>query len=112
MNPGNYTIRIEPGNTYARTVTVTADGEPYDLTGYTASMSVTQNGEAVAGVTPTVTVLDAAAGQLAFSFDLTDVAVLDDIEDGRFTLTIASSGNAVVLTILKGRITSNRWANG
>lgn len=112
-NPGNYTIRIEPGNTYSRTVTVeNEDGTPYDLTGYTASMTLTDQGTAVAGVTPTVTITDPSGGIITFSFDLTDTAVLDDIEDGRYDLKIASSGNAVVLTILKGRLTSNRWSNG
>jgi hypothetical protein len=112
MNPGNYTIRIEPGNTYARTVTVSTEDGPYDLTGYTATMTVTDDGEEIDGVTPTVTITDPTEGVLTFSFDLSDVAVLDDIEAGRFELKIASAGNAVVLTIVKGRITSNRWANG
>lgn len=112
-NPGNYTIRIEPDNTYSRTVTVSnEDGTPYDLTGYTVAMSVTNGGTAVSGVTPTATITDPDAGEITFSFDLTDVAVLDDIEDGRYTLIVSSAGNAVVLTILKGRLTSNRWSNG
>lgn len=112
-NPGNYTIRIEPGNTYSRSLAVTqADGTPYDLTGFTATLSVTDQGVAISGVTPACSITDPDGGLVAFAFDLTDVAILDDIEDGRFTLIVANGDNSIVMTLLKGRITSNRWANG
>ena len=109
-NPANYTIRIEPGNTYSRTLTITQGGEPYDLTGYTAVMRFyDSDDDELTGVTPGITITDPENGVIQFQLDLVDTAILQDIEDGRYELKITAAGNSVVLTILKGRQTSNRW---
>lgn len=112
MNPGNYTIRIEPGNTYSRTVRLSLSGEPYDLTGYTAVLRFFDDDGDVISVTPGITITDPEGGLIAFQLDLVDTAALDTIEDGRYELKITAAGNSVVLTVLKGRLTSNRWSNG
>lgn len=112
-NPGNYTIRIEPGNTYSRSLSLTTNGTPYDLTGFSAALTVTDDGLPISGVTPACSVVgDPTDGQISFGFSLDDVEVLDLIEDGRFNLTIRNGDDSIVLTVLKGRLTSNRWSNG
>lgn len=112
-NPGNYTIRIEPGCTWAKTLTVkNSNGTPFNLTGYTPTMVVTNDDVPVPGVTPTVTVTSAINGQMTISFDLTDTAILELLEDARYLLKVSTVGNAIVLPLLKGRLTSNKWKNG
>ncbi len=110
MNPGNYTIRIEPGNTYSRTLTVTQGGEPYDMTGDTAVMRFFDaDGEEISGITPGITITDVEGGVIQFQLDLVDTDILEEIEAGRYELKITVAGNSVVITLLKGRLTSNRW---
>lgn len=110
MNPGNYTIRIEPGNTYSRTLTITQGGEPYDLTGYTPVMRFFDaNGDVIDGITPGITITDVEGGVIQFQLDLVDTDILEEIEAGRYELKITAAGNSVVITLLKGRLTSNRW---
>jgi hypothetical protein len=112
MNPGNYTIRIEPGNTYSRTLRLSQGGDPYDLTGYTAVMRFYDSDGDLVSITPGITITDEEGGVINFQLDLVDTAALENIEDGRYELKVTAAGNSVVMTILKGRLTSNRWSNG
>ena len=94
-----YDAYIEPGTDWFIKLALTnPDGTAFDLTGYTAAITFTQNGSTV--ITPTV-VFDADRTQGLLTISLTHIQTATLTNEGQYTLDV-TSGSSVVTRILYG----------
>jgi hypothetical protein len=110
MLAGVYKIVCDQGATFERLLTIEqANGNPMNLTGYTARMQVRpeiESGDVLVELTTSNggLVLGGAAGTIAMSLSPAITATID--RDGFYDLEIISSGGAVH-RVLRGRFVVN-----
>jgi hypothetical protein len=109
INPGDYNIKCPQGATFDKTFTITVNGSPMNLTGYTAAMQVREtydststllsltngSGITLGGTAGTIAVLVASTATAAiadgfYSYDLEITSgggVTDRLLQGKFVVT-------------------------
>ena len=113
----NYTIRGVRGASFTKTVFLTTSGEPFDITGYTPSISFFGRLQETigAGVDPdpdyvfdaTVTVVDAPGGELSLFLSAEDLVVCDNDENltPKYEVLLTEDANpSNVIRLLLGRV--------
>lgn len=108
--PANYTLRVEPGDTYSRTLLVKSGGVAVDLTGYTVRLKAWDSTGTdlfilTIGSGITVTPL---TGAIQFVLTPAQTLLLRYVEQGWYRLKITAPDTSE-RTLIKGRITSNHW---
>lgn len=108
METGTYNFTINKGATFSRVVTwKEADGDPIDLTGYTARMQVREYASAADPVIDLTTTnggiaLGGTAGTITLSISSTDTSNVG-VDGGVYDLELVSAGG-VVTRLLQGFI--------
>jgi len=109
INPGDYNIKCPQGATFDKTFTITVNGSPMNLTGYTAAMQVREtydssstllsltngSGITLGGTAGTIAVLVSSTATAAiadgfYSYDLEITSgggVTDRLLQGKFVVT-------------------------
>lgn len=109
MAAGRYDIIVEQGATWTRTITVTDDGTPRDLSGYTIRMQVRSkhSSETVLLEMTTgngITITDAAGGVFVVQLTAEQTGALPRVNGYRYDLEL-EDGAGVVTRLLEGRFT-------
>jgi hypothetical protein len=109
ITPGTYNIICPQGATFSKTISVAVDGQPLDLTGYSAALQVREtydsastvvsltngSGITLGGVLGTINIVVASTATAAipagyYLYDLeitTGAGVKDRLIEGKFTVT-------------------------
>jgi hypothetical protein len=105
INPGDYNIKCPQGATFDKTFTITVNGSPMNLTGYTAAMQVRETYDSTttllsltngSGIT-----LGGTAGTIAVLVSSTATAA---IADGFYSYDLEiTSGGGVTDRLLQGK---------
>ena|SRR6056300_637961 len=105
MAAGVYNIVIEQGATFVLNVTIKEDGEPKNISGYSAraQMRPTRTSTTLTA-TFTCTISTPSTGAILMELDPSTTAA---IADGRYyyDLEIYTSGDAIVSRLLQGEVT-------
>lgn len=109
MAAGLLNILVEQGSTFSRTLTVEQTaGVPLNLTGYTfAGKMKRQLSDANAAATFTLTVTNAAAGQVSWALTATQTDALA-AQVHRYDIEMTNTGSGAVTRILEGEA----WVSG
>jgi hypothetical protein len=102
MAAAKYNIEIEQGATFSRTIVVTENSSPKNLTGYTGKAQVrkTHGGDLIADFQ--VTISDAVNGEITWEMPSATTAQLQE-RKGVYDLEI-NDGAAVITRLLKGDV--------
>lgn len=77
MSAGIYNITIEQGATFTMPITYKDEyGAAVNLSGYTARMQIRTSAQGQVMATPTVTITDAAAGEITVSMTVSETSAL------------------------------------
>ncbi len=105
INPGTYNITCPQGATFDRTFTITVNGLPMNLTGYTAAMQVRETYDSTATVlsltSGTGITLGGTAGTIAIVASSTATSSIDE-GFYQYDLEI-TSGGGVTDRLLQGK---------
>jgi hypothetical protein len=105
MSAGTWNIAVEQGADWAATVTWEADGDPVDLTGYSAAMQVRKSPGSVAALLELTDAAGLTLGGAAGTIEITITsAQLSAIEAGDWQYDLElTSASGVVTRVLQGR---------
>ena len=105
INPGDYNIKCPQGATFDKTFTISTDGQPMNLTGYTAAMQVRETYDATSTglslTSGTGITLGGTAGTIAVLVSSTATAA---IAEGFYQYDLEiTSGGGVTDRLLQGK---------
>jgi len=105
INPGDYNIKCPQGATFDKTFTISTDGQPMNLTGYTAAMQVCETYDSTSTVlsltSGTGITLGGTAGTIAVLVSSTATAA---ITEGFYQYDLEiTSGGGVTDRLLQGK---------
>lgn len=102
MLPGFKALKLYKGDTFSLRLTISADGDPYNITGHTFISQIKEKGKSTIAATFTCTIENAVSGTLLVALPSSESSKLNPLKKYEYDIEMNNDGSKS--TIVNGPI--------